>query len=205
MPRPKQSEDERAAIRERILDAAREVLMEQGPQALSTRVIAERLGVSHMVLYTYFENTDAMSEALRARLREEREATRAEALRQAEMGDVAAAMRESLRRYASGANEHPAMYTFLWVQPIAPDATCREAPHRPFEGNIRYLTQLARIGMERGVFVGRDPTVAAGTAFGIVQAPLLFYYSGRLNDSQLRDRLSDEALDVAMRYLMGGP
>jgi len=183
MPRPKQSEEERAAMRERILDAAREVLMEQGPQALSTRVIAERLGVSHMVLYTYFENTDAMSEALRARLREEREATRAEALRQAEMGDVAAAMRESLRRYASGANEHPAMYTFLWVQPIAPDATCREAPHRPFEGN----------------------TVAAGTAFGIVQAPLLFYYSGRLSDAQLRDRLSDEALDVAMRYLMGGP
>ena len=202
MPRPKQTEEEREAMRERILDAAHELLMEQGPEALSTRVIAERLGVSHMVLYTYFENHDALSGALRARLREEREASRAEALRRAEAGDVAAVMRESLARYATTAKEHPALYTFLWVQPVSSTATWHEQPHRPYQGNILYLAQLAQLGMARGVFVERDPLLAAGVAFATVHAPLLFYYSGRLNDADLRDCLSTEALDVAMRYLM---
>lgn len=202
MPRPKQTEEERDAMRERILDAAHELLMEQGPEALSTRVIADRLGVSHMVLYTYFENHDALSAALRERLREERESWRAEALHRAEMGDVVAVMRESLARYTMMAKEHPALYTFLWVQPISPGGTWQEQPHRPYQGNIRYLAQLAQIGMERGVFVDRDPVLAAGTAFATVHAPLLFYYSGRLNDESLRDRLSAEALNVAMHYLM---
>ncbi len=202
MPRPKQTEEERAAMRERILDAAHELLLEQGPEALSTRVIADRLGVSHMVLYTYFENHDALVQALRARLREEREATRAEALRRAETGDVVAVMRDSLARYATTAKEHPALYTFLWVQPISPGGAWQEQPHRPYQGNIRYLAQLAQIGMARGVFVERDPVLAAETVFAIVHAPLLFYYSGRLTGESLRDRLSAEALDVAMGYLM---
>ena len=202
MPRPKQTTEEREAMRERILDAAHALLLEQGPEALSIRVIAERVGVSHMVLYTYFENHEALVYALRARLREEREAWRAEALRRAETGDVAAVMRESLARYTTMANEHPALYTFLWVQPVAPDADGHEAPHRPFQGNIRYLTQLVQLGIARGVFAPRDATVAAGLVFTMIHAPLLFYYSGRLSDPHLRDRLSAEALDAAMDYLM---
>ena len=205
MPRPKQTEEEREAMRERILDAAHELLMEQGPEALSTRVIAERLGVSHMVLYTYFENHDALSAALRARLREEREATRAEALQRAETGDVVAVMREALARYATAAKEHPALYTFLWVQPISSSGVWQEQPHRPYQGNIRYLAQLAQLGMARGVFVERDPMLAAGVAFATVHAPLLFYYSGRLTGADLCDHLSAEALDLAMRYLMREP
>ncbi len=202
MPRPKQTAEEREAMRERILEAAHELLMEQGPEALSTRAIADRLGVSHMVLYTYFENHDALSYALRMRLREEREASRAEALRQAETGDVAAVMRSALAHYATMAREHPALYTFLWVQPISPGGAWQEQPHRPYQGNIQYLAQLAQLGMARGVFVERDPLLAAGVAFATVHAPFLFYYSGRLTDADLRDRLSAEALDLAMRYLM---
>ncbi len=201
MPRPKQTEEERDVMRERILDAAYDLLMEQGMDALTTRVIAERLGVSHMVLYTYFENHDALVQALRARLREEREAARAEALRQAENGDVAAVMRESLARYAQSAKEHPKMYTFMWVQPIAAKSACPE-PHRPFQGNVRYLAQLAQLGMERGVFVKRDPTLAAATVFAIIQAPLFLYLNGRLTDEALRDQMSAEALEAAMGYLM---
>lgn len=201
MPRPKQTEEEREAMRERILDAAHELLLEHGYDALTTRVIAERLGVSHMVLYTYFENHDALVQALRARLREEREASRAEALRQAEAGDVVVVMRESLMRYVTMAIEHPRMYTFLWVQPISFDPACYE-PHRPYQGNVRYLAQLAQLGMERGVFVPRDPPLAAATVFAIIHAPSLFYHNGRLTDENLRDQMSAEALEAAMGYLM---
>ncbi|MBN1877718.1 MAG: TetR/AcrR family transcriptional regulator [Anaerolineae bacterium] len=200
MPRPKQTKAEREAMRERILDAAYELLLEQGPDALSTRIIAERVGVSHMALYTYFENYDALTEALRARLREGREAQRAETLRQAEIGDVAAVMRESLVRYVTMAKEHPKMYMFMWVQPISRDPACRE-PHRPYQGNVRYLAQLVQLGIERGVFALRDPTLAAATVFAIIHAPLLFYHNGRLTDEGFRDQMSAEVLEAAMWYL----
>ncbi|HOT93555.1 MAG TPA: TetR/AcrR family transcriptional regulator, partial [Anaerolineae bacterium] len=201
MPRPKQTETEREAMRERILDAAHELLLEHGYDALTTRLIAERLGVSHMVLYTYFENHDALIQALRARLREEREASRAEALRQAETGDVAAVMREALQRYVTMAKEHPKMYSFMWVQPIHADALCSE-PHRPYQGNVRYLAQLVQLGIERGVFVPRDPTLTAATVFAIIHAPSIFYHNGRLTDENLRDRMSAESLEIAMNYLL---
>ena len=200
MPRPKQTEEEREAMRERILDAAYNLLMEQGPDALSIRAIADRVGVSHMVLYTYFENHEALAQALRARFREWRTARAMEALRQAESGDVVAVMRDALSHYTARAKAHPRRYMFMWVQP-AP-----LVPHhnlcRPFQCNVRHLTKLIQIGIERGVFVARNPTLAAATVFAIIHAPLLFYYNGRLADADLRDQMSAEALEAAIGYLM---
>lgn len=187
-------------MRERILDAAYELLMEQGPDALSIRAIADRVGVSHMVLYTYFENHEALAQALRARFRAKRTARVEAALRQAASGDVAAVMREALNHYTVQAKAHPQMFTFMWVQPAS-----NVPPHNPyrlFQSNVHHLAQLVKIGIERGVFVSRDPMVAAATAFAIILAPLLLYYNGRLVDANLRDQMSAEALEAALQYLL---
>jgi len=69
MARPKQTKEQITAMRERILDAAAELLHEQGPQALSIRAITKRLGISPMALYTYFENRAALFAALSERHR----------------------------------------------------------------------------------------------------------------------------------------
>ena len=70
MPRPRLTEEEIAAMREHILDAAGQLLHEEGPDGLSIRAIADRVGVSHMVLYTYFANRDALVASLRDRHRQ---------------------------------------------------------------------------------------------------------------------------------------
>ena len=72
MPRPKRTEEEIAAMRQRILDAAVAILHKAGPGSLSIRAIAERVGVSHMVLYSYFENRDELFAALREHLPRQR-------------------------------------------------------------------------------------------------------------------------------------
>ena len=200
MPRPKQTEAEREAMRTRILDAAHELLMEQGPEALSVRSIADRVGVSHMVLYTYFENHEALVQALRARFRGMRRAAHTEELRQAQTGDVVAVMREVLSQYAVRAEEHPRMYKFRWVQPAS--NVPHHDPRRPFSGNVQHLSELIRIGIDRGIFMDRDPMLAAATIFSIVHGPLLLFHNGRLAEADLRDRMSAEALEVAMGYLM---
>ena len=56
MPRPKKTHEEKHLMRERILDCANAILQEDGPDAMSSRAIAERMGMAHMSLYTYFVN-----------------------------------------------------------------------------------------------------------------------------------------------------
>jgi len=57
------------------------------------------------------------------------------------------------------------------------------------------------LGIERGIFAGRDPLLAAATAFSMVNAPLFLYHSGRLQDAALRDQIVEETLNAAMDYL----
>jgi AcrR family transcriptional regulator len=51
-------------LRERILDAARRIVMREGFAALSMRKIADAIGYSPASLYLYFEGRDEIAEAL---------------------------------------------------------------------------------------------------------------------------------------------
>ena len=67
MPRPRKTEEEIQAMRERILDAAFALLQQEGIEGVSIRKIADRISVSHMSLYHYFENRAAIVKSLRER------------------------------------------------------------------------------------------------------------------------------------------
>lgn len=53
MPRPKKTDVEIQAMREKILDVALAILDEDGPEAITSRAVAERMKVAHMSLFTY--------------------------------------------------------------------------------------------------------------------------------------------------------
>jgi AcrR family transcriptional regulator len=72
-PQPPQDQDERAAAastRERILDVALDLFVDQGYDATSLRQIAERLGVTKAALYYHFEAKEDILTALHMRLHE---------------------------------------------------------------------------------------------------------------------------------------
>jgi AcrR family transcriptional regulator len=202
MPRPKKSDEQIAEMRERILDAALEILNECGIKGVSIRAIAERVGVSHMALYNYFESRDAIVSALSERqgrrwsMNERREAI----MQQAETGDICAATRESLMLYADAAQARIPFYRLVWVQPLT---TPKEHDKQRCKQrkDIENLTRLIEIGIERGNFTSRDPEFAAMTVLSLINAPLILFHSGRFPDPDLRDRLFDEVLDIAMDYL----
>ena len=207
MARPKQTQEQITAMREHILDAAAELLHEQGPQALSIRAITKRLGISPMALYTYFENRADLFAALSERHRGQMRERHAELLRKAKTGDVREAVRESLAFFPEMAQERPRIYQFLWVLslhegcPATPHPGYPAPPHQRLEHILQRLSQLVQLGIERTIFVGRDPLLAAATAFSMVNASLFLYHSGRLQDAVLRDQISEEALNAAMDYL----
>jgi len=201
MPRPKRSAEEIAAMREAILDAAARLLHESGPEALSIRAIAEKVGVSHMVLYRYFASRQALLDALRERQRERLAMRRESALQEAREGDVIAVMRRVLGHYRRMMERHPRMYRFIWVEPIAP---CEggKAPHsEAVREDVAHVAELIRIGIARGAFVERDAQEAALVCITLVNAPLILYHSGRLEDEALRDRLADQMVELALAYL----
>lgn len=57
-------ERERQAIRQSILSAAREIAIEEGWQAVTTRKVAERIEYSQPTIYEYFESKEAILLAL---------------------------------------------------------------------------------------------------------------------------------------------
>lgn len=227
MPRPKRSEAEIAEMRERILDAARDILVTEGADSISIRAIAERVGVSHMVLYSYFENREALLRALRERQRERMRDRHEATLREAQEGDVREVVRRVLAFYAGMARRHSRVYELLWVQPIQPieetadgaspcpfgcpdsmgkpAATDEELQHRHegFVMHLQHLAHLVELGIDQGAFVARDPLQAAATVVGIVNSPLILFYGGRLTDADLRDRMAADCIEIAMSYLTG--
>lgn len=199
MARPRRTPEQIAEMRERILQAALDILNQEGFEELSIRAIAERLGISHMTFYTYFRSREELMMTLDERQREHIQEHRAEMLREAAQGDVCQVIREWLGIGVRLATRHPHIYHFLWVQPI--DAKRSANQHQKIRDSLDHLAELIRLGQECGRLVERDPLVAAGVVFGTVNAPLIMYHGGRLPDAELRDRLVNEAIDMAMGYL----
>jgi AcrR family transcriptional regulator len=58
------SDEQRQKTRAKILDAAREIFLDKGPEGLSIRPVAERVGISPMTVYLYFDDRQAIIIAL---------------------------------------------------------------------------------------------------------------------------------------------
>ncbi|MEL6348184.1 MAG: TetR/AcrR family transcriptional regulator [Myxococcota bacterium] len=104
-----------ADVRQACLDEARRILQEDGPEKLSLRTVARRLGISHQAPYKHFASKDAVI---------------AELVRQAyadfavmfqslpETGDPDGDMRQMGEAYLAYALEHPAEYRLMFGIPL---------------------------------------------------------------------------------------
>jgi AcrR family transcriptional regulator len=204
MPRPPLNDEQVQAMRTRILDATLSLLLKVGPRGLTSRAIADILGIAHMTLFTYFENQAAILEALSAREMAPI-LMRQEALeREAEHGDIYRVMREALAVYPRFAAEHPALFQLAWAGPQMEGGNpARARAH--MHSHVVHLARLARLGMARGTFHKRDPILAAAAVFGMVTFPLIMYANSRIDDLLLRDALVAEMLDASLLYLTHSP
>jgi AcrR family transcriptional regulator len=200
MPRPKKTDAEIQVMRTKILDAAYAILQESGPQAITSRAIAERLGVAHMGLFKYFQNQAAILSALReqelAKMRLQQRAFE----QRAETEDIVQIVEEALEIPIRYAREAPNLYYLAWVIPEIGGESLEQNRQRR-QGTIEQLAHLIKKGMDQGKFVSRDPILAAATVLGMVNMPYILFYSGKLANPELRDRMVEEVLDAAMGYL----
>jgi AcrR family transcriptional regulator len=200
MSRPRKTAAQLQAMRDQILDVAYAILEEEGPEAISSRAIAERMGIAHMSLFTYFENQVAIMGSLR-----ERELTKWRAQRhileeRAQSEDITKVVEEMLKSSVDLAREKPNLYRLAWVTPEMSGESMEQTRLR-MQDTVESLVGLLKVGMEQGVFTAREPRIAAITALGMVNMPHVLFHSGKMTDPTTRDRVADEVLVAAILYL----
>ena len=106
---------EKEELRQEILDAARELFIEQGYEAVSMRKIADRIEYSPTTIYLYFRDKADLFDQLCADTFQ-RLVERLEAI-PAEQTDPVAALRAGLRAYIDFGLGHPAHYKVTFMTP----------------------------------------------------------------------------------------
>lgn len=111
---PKWRAARRAAARQTILDAAWELVREEGLGGLVMRDLAKRAGVTTPTLYAYFESKNAILDAMFAQGQLDLRATRSTG-RPSEPVDV---LRWLARTFVEFCTEDPVRYQLLFQRPV---------------------------------------------------------------------------------------
>ena len=199
MPRPKKTAEEINAMREKILDVALAIVQEDGPEAITSRAIAKRLSVSHMSLFTYFENQAAILNALRLRMFSGWLTQRENIEARASIEAISPLIKELVDILVAYANENPGLYRMSWLTPEKENPQTKNRTSKFVALNT--FIKLIKIGIERGDFEERDPTLAAHTVLGMINMPFVLFYTGRVVDPVIKDQMADEIFSNVMGYL----
>jgi AcrR family transcriptional regulator len=200
MPRPKKTLAQLESTREKILDVALSILQKSGPETVTSRAIAEGLGVAHMSLFTYFENHAAILRALRERELSKWQAQQQDFEQRATPENIVQVVEDILRHYIDFARENPNLYRLTWVMPELGIESPEENRQRTLN-TVGHLAGLLQLGMESGVFENRESLLSAGTVLAMVNTPYILFHNGRLTDPAMRDRMVEEVFSATMGYL----
>ncbi|WP_180970406.1 TetR/AcrR family transcriptional regulator [Burkholderia sp. WAC0059] len=170
----------RPALRGRILDAARRIVVRDGLAALSMRKIADAIGYAPATLYVYFSGRDEIAGALRAQVR----AQLLDALASTgQIDDPRERLRTLAQAYLRFAVEHPQAYRLVFM-PEPDHGAMRRVAAEPAEAAeagdaalaARVTQALEAIEAQGALPAGADSEAWAGlilaTLHGIVASML---------------------------------
>ncbi|MFM2308555.1 MAG: hypothetical protein RLY87_675 [Chloroflexota bacterium] len=201
MPRPKKTAVQIEQMRARILDCATAILNESGPDAISSRSIAERLGIAHMTLYTYFANQGEILQSLI-----DREWIRVRSDLQEFEGDmspdtVITVIHRVLHYISDYGTQNPNMYKLTWVSNHT-SFESREQNIDRLRALVNQFAQVLSYGIDCGILYQRDPFIAAITTLTMMNAPFFLYYSGKMGDMYMCNIVEGELYQNALMYLI---
>lgn len=202
MARPKNSPEKILSMRNKMMDAVIDLLDDVIPQKVSIRMIAEKIGVSHMVFYTYFEDREEIMNALIDRQQQRNDHHFEGLLEKTKNKPVIDVLKSVLNDYSVTAHEHPKIYSLFWLTPKeAIKGKEKTKSFRHLEPSLNHIADLLEMGMEKGEFVKRDPKLAAIAVMGIMNAPLMLHRCGRKPAEFSCDQMLGETKTAVFAYL----
>jgi AcrR family transcriptional regulator len=143
---------EREELREKILDAARELFVTQGVEAVTMRKIAEKIEYSATALYGHFADKESL---LRALCDADFRSLRGSFGRIARIADPVERLRELGRAYVGFALEYPSHYRLLFMtrqeRPLDPERSEIERGN-PDQDAYAFLLATVAEGLAAGRF-----------------------------------------------------
>ncbi len=202
MARPKNTPEKIKSMRNKMMDAVIELLDEVTPEKVSIRMIAEKIHVSHMVFYTYFENREELMNSLIDRQQKRIDQHFEGLSEKARLEPVIKVLKVVLRGYAEIAHSHPKIYRLFWLTPKE-EGKGKNKVHsfRHLEPSLKNISQLIELGMEKGEFVKRDTKLAAITVMAIMNAPLMLHRCGKKPAAYTCEQMLGETLTAVFAYL----
>lgn len=147
-----QRERRKAALRERILKAARELFVSRGYDAVTMREIADRVGYTATALYYHFPDKVALLHEL---CRRDFLALQSFFQRLARVADPVERLRRAGLAYVRFGLEHPQHYQFMFMTPYP-----EPAPHEvdiaqgdPSQDSYAFLRQAVKEAIAAGRFL----------------------------------------------------
>ncbi|MFP2925327.1 TetR/AcrR family transcriptional regulator [Pyxidicoccus sp. 3LG] len=199
-------EREKQATRQLILDAARELFVNEGYDAVTMRRVAEKIEYSPTAIYVHFKDKASLIRELCAH----------DFLRFAEMLNKVARVQDPLERlrkmgraYIAFAQEHPTTYRLLFMQRHPPDfhdADDRDIQHgNPEQDAYAFLQKVVQEAKDAGCFKPehQDVELVSQTLWaglhGLVSLHLVME-----NDEWLTLRPLGKSADVMLDLLLEG-
>lgn len=164
-PKPK-TEAEKQQLRKLIIDAARELFVTQGVEAVSMREIAKRIGYSATSIYLHFSDKESL---LRAICETDFLLLASVQKHILEIADPIARMNTLGLGYAQFALSHPNHYRLMFMtphEPLAPDNVNLQQNH-PEQDAYFQLKTTVQAAFEAGKFKPEltDPELIAQTVW----------------------------------------
>lgn len=142
-------ERERAATRQRILDAAREMFVQHGYEATTMRAIAKRIEYTPTAIYHHFRNKEALLDELCA---EDFRALARAFQRIGRVPDPIERLKHICEAYVEFGVTNPTHYRFMFMLPRPPVTEETRAKFRsdPSQDAYAFLRQTCAEAIEKG-------------------------------------------------------
>ncbi len=179
---------ERAELTERIMDAAREMFVREGYEAVTLRKIALAVQYSPGTIYQYFKDKGAL---VRAIIRRDSQDLREHLLEEFTLENPVEQLVEMARRYAAWGIAHPNHYRLMLVPPPAwaeQDRELHEHQHTPLERQLlSVLHVVVKNAIERGSLKAKytEPALVAATLWAGIHGAVLLEIGMATNDRAL--------------------
>lgn len=169
-------------IKTRIVAAARALYFERGPDAVTMRAVAERVGVTATALYRHFADKDAL---LREVVGEGSRLLGSHLFRALEAPTPLERLRATALAYLDFALAQPQAYRALFK----PGEDDESSPvHRQRGAVRRFLRDRVREAMDAGVLSEGDPDGVALTVWSLLHGLASLHQSGIVRLEWLRER-----------------
>ena len=197
-------------LRERIVEAARDIVSEKGLDALSMRALALRIDHSPGTIYLHFQDKDELLRSVMAEgFRRLSETMRAEIVKVGPEASYMERYAATGRGYARFAVEHTGYFRAMFKLPPGANLdSCPELPADALTDEYRqskdHAVTLIRKAAEAGQVEVDDPKRAAVLGWGLIHGLTSLYLSGHLREQARNHDAFMELIESAIQALRTG-